>query len=159
MKDMPMLFNEPKLYVAVVDDDADDCDFIDMALNRCDKSVEAKVFNKGPDLLEHLDQLCVRFGSHWDELAAHLPLCITLDLHMPNMNGKQVLEQLKAHAQLKAVPVVVLTDSRDEEDMQELQQLGADAYVVKPGSYPELLSKVAEIVKHWKEQRTLTKTA
>ena len=61
-----------------------------------------------------------------------------LDIKLPRMNGIEVLTQLKSDETTKSIPVVMLTSSREERDVQECYHLGANAYVVKPVDFNEL---------------------
>jgi CheY-like chemotaxis protein len=80
------------------------------------------------------------------------PAVVLLDLKMPKVDGMEVLRQLKSDPQLRLIPVVILTSSREEQDVTSCYQLGANAYVVKPAKFHEF----AEMVKHLAAFWTLT---
>ena len=70
---------------------------------------------------------------------------ILLDLKMPRLDGIQVLRQLKADEQMRFIPVVILTSSRESRDLEECYRLGVNAYVVKPVRFAEFVEAVKEI--------------
>ena len=67
-----------------------------------------------------------------------------LDLKMPRLDGVQVLRQIKADAQLRLIPMVVLTSSRESQDLEACYQLGVNAYVVKPVRFIEFVKAVKQ---------------
>jgi CheY-like chemotaxis protein len=95
------------------------------------------------DGLEALDCLCRR-GDFESRAGGH-PEFVLLDLKMPRLDGLEVLRQIKSDAQLKHIPVVMFTSSREAADVIRSYQLGANAYVVKPVDFQEF-SAVLELV-------------
>ena len=77
------------------------------------------------------------------------PAVLLLDLKMPKVDGMEVLRQVKADPNLKAVPVVVLTSSKEERDVVESYNLGVNAYVVKPVDFHEFIDAVKELGLFW----------
>lgn len=77
------------------------------------------------------------------------PVAILLDLKMPKMDGIQVLKQIKSDKQLRSIPIVILTSSRETRDLDECYKLGANAYVVKPVHFTEFMEAVKEIGVFW----------
>ncbi|WP_242892954.1 response regulator [Actinomadura litoris] len=90
---------------------------------------------------EALDFL-FRRGPHGD---APRPDLILLDLNLPKRDGRQILEEIKSHADLSAIPVVVLTTSAAEEDILRSYALHANAYVTKPVDFDQFISAVRQI--------------
>jgi CheY-like chemotaxis protein len=78
-----------------------------------------------------------------------IPVVILLDLKMPRMDGVQVLSQLKADEQLRLIPVVMLTSSRESQDLEACYRLGANAYVVKPVRFIEFVDAVKQAGLFW----------
>ena len=68
-----------------------------------------------------------------------------LDLRLPKVDGKEVLRQIKADDRLKAIPVVVLTSSREDRDINECYNLGANSFVVKPVEFDNFAETVARL--------------
>jgi CheY-like chemotaxis protein len=77
------------------------------------------------------------------------PAVILLDIKMPRMNGLEVLRQIKADPQLKQLPVVMLTSSREEPDLAESYELGVNAYVVKPVVFQQFVEAIRNIEVFW----------
>ncbi len=77
------------------------------------------------------------------------PAVVLLDIKMPKVNGLEVLRQIKSDERLKTIPVVVLTSSREEQDMVESYRLGGNAYVVKPVDFSQFVNAVKEVGAFW----------
>jgi len=88
-------------------------------------------------------------GEWIDKLNQPMPDLILLDLKMPNMNGKQVLKEVKGDKELKSIPIIMLTSSGLESDMKECYDLGANSYIVKPVTYSDFIKTVKEIPEYW----------
>ena len=81
--------------------------------------------------------------------AGENPAVILLDLKLPKLDGLEVLERVRADADLRTIPVVMLTLSREERDLVRSYDLGVNAYVVKPVDFKELVAAVKEIGLFW----------
>jgi CheY-like chemotaxis protein len=77
------------------------------------------------------------------------PLVILLDLKLPKVGGLEVLEQLKSHADLRHLPVVVLTSSAESRDVKSAYDLGVNSYIVKPVSFEKFLDVATQIEVYW----------
>jgi CheY-like chemotaxis protein len=77
------------------------------------------------------------------------PAVVLLDLKMPKVDGLEALRQIRADPELKTLPVVILTSSREEADLVRGYQLGANAYVVKPVDFDEFISAVSQLGVFW----------
>jgi CheY-like chemotaxis protein len=77
------------------------------------------------------------------------PAVVLLDLKMPKVDGLEVLRQIKADPSLRMIPVVVLTSSREEQDIVESYQLGVNAYMVKPVDFHEFVDAIRELGLFW----------
>ncbi len=77
------------------------------------------------------------------------PAVVLLDLKMPKVDGLEVLRQMKSDPQLKLIPVVVMTSSREEQDISKSYQLGVNAYVVKPLDFHEFTDAVEQVGAFW----------
>jgi two-component system, response regulator len=77
------------------------------------------------------------------------PVVVLLDLKMPKVDGIEVLRQIKSDPQLKVIPVVVMTSSREERDLLATYELGANAYVVKPVNFDEFADAVKQVGAFW----------
>lgn len=77
------------------------------------------------------------------------PAVVLLDLKMPKVDGLEVLRAIKADPDLKSIPVVILTSSREERDLVESYRLGVNAFVVKPVAFAEFAAAVKELGLFW----------
>jgi CheY-like chemotaxis protein len=81
--------------------------------------------------------------------AAGDPAVILLDLKMPRVDGIEVLRQLKTDPRFRFIPVVVMTSSREDQDLAKCYALGVNAYVVKPLSFPEFVEAIKMLGAFW----------
>jgi len=77
------------------------------------------------------------------------PVLVLLDLKMPKVDGMEVLRQIKADPQLKRIPVVMMTSSREERDLVRSYDLGVNAYVVKPVKFLDFVESVKQLGVFW----------
>lgn len=77
------------------------------------------------------------------------PVVVLLDLKMPRVDGMEVLRRMKGDPDLKRVPVVIMTSSREEKDLLDSYELGVNAYVVKPVNFPEFVEAVKQVGRFW----------
>jgi CheY-like chemotaxis protein len=99
------------------------------------------------DGAEALDYLFQR-GAHADR-SGGLPAVVLLDLKLPKIDGLTVLKTLKGDAQLRSIPVVVLTSSREDRDLVESYSLGVNAYVVKPVEFHNFIGAISQLGSFW----------
>jgi CheY-like chemotaxis protein len=77
------------------------------------------------------------------------PRVILLDLKLPKIDGLEVLRRVKSDPRTQAIPVVVLTSSKEQPDVQECYRLGVNSYIVKPVNFESFASAVAELGMYW----------
>ncbi len=77
------------------------------------------------------------------------PTLILLDLKLPKVDGLEVLRQLKTHAALRTIPVVVLTTSNEDTDIQKAYLLGANSYIVKPVDFDKFMDVAVQVELYW----------
>jgi CheY-like chemotaxis protein len=77
------------------------------------------------------------------------PAVVLLDLKMPRLDGMEVLREMKGHPELRMIPVVVMTSSREEGDLLQTYSLGVNAYVVKPVKFPAFVEAVKQVGSFW----------
>lgn len=99
------------------------------------------------DGAEALDYLFGRGVHHARSREA--PAVVLLDLKMPKITGLEVLQQMKSHPALNTIPVVVMTSSREEQDLLNSYKLGVNAYVVKPLRFPEFVEAIRQLGVFW----------
>jgi len=81
--------------------------------------------------------------------AANQPKVILLDIKMPKVDGIEVLRQLKSHDICKTIPVVIMTSSKEEQDLIRSYELGVNSYVVKPVDFEGFAKAVSELGMYW----------
>ncbi len=96
---------------------------------------------------EVLDYLYAR--GNFAERNTGNPGLILLDLKMPKLDGLEVLRVIKADAQLKTIPVIMLTSSREEQDLVESYHLGVNAYMVKPVDFNQFIDGIKSVGAFW----------
>jgi CheY-like chemotaxis protein len=99
------------------------------------------------DGVEALDYL-YRRGAFAAREAGN-PAVVLLDLKMPRVDGLEVLRQVKGDPELRTIPVVIMTSSREERDLVESYRLGVNAYVVKPVDFEQFVAAVKEVGMFW----------
>ena len=87
-------------------------------------------------------------GPFANRLPGH-PALVLLDLKLPKVDGLQVLEEIKSNPQFRAIPVIMLTSSREESDLVRSYNLGVNAYVVKPVDFHQFMEAVRKIGAFW----------
>lgn len=88
------------------------------------------------------------FIKKW-ETGVQIPIVILLDLNLPKLNGLEVLEELKAHPKFNSIPVVVLTTSSDNKDIERAYKLGANSYIIKPVNFDKFVDVASQIELYW----------
>ncbi len=133
--------------VLVADDDPDDRLLIADAFEQANLPSDLQFVEDGEEVLDYLHQR----GSHADPRRSPRPGLILLDLNMPRKDGREALAEVKAHADLRRIPVVVLTTSNADEDVLRSYELGVSGFIRKPASFEGLLEIVEALGKYWIE--------
>lgn len=130
--------------ILLVEDSLNDIELTLAALKRNNVINEVVVARHGGEALDFLH----RRGS-FQNRNADQPVVVFLDLKMPKVDGLEVLRQMKGDEQLKTIPVVVLTSSREEADLVRSYQLGVNAYVVKPVGFEKFTDAIRQLGVFW----------
>jgi chemotaxis family two-component system response regulator Rcp1 len=138
----------PEFHILLVEDSRADALIIGRALAEGNVPHRLTVLGDGRRALEHLARLADPDAEPDDGLQPDL---ILLDLNLPGLDGCQVLSQIKSHPILRAIPVVVLTTSRNEEDVYQTYQAGANSFIQKPSEYPSYRTLIATLRTYWHE--------
>ncbi|MGD0755546.1 MAG: response regulator [Bacteroidales bacterium] len=99
------------------------------------------------DGVETMDYL--RSEGNYKQRKPGNPAVLLLDIKMPRMDGLEVLKAIRSDARLKTLPVVILTSSREEQDLIKSYELGVNAYVVKPVDFKEFIEAVKQLGVFW----------
>jgi len=136
--------------ILLVEDNLKDIELTLAALKQHNFANEVVVARDGSEALDYM----FRRGQ-FENRPKMDPLVILLDLKMPKVDGLEVLRQMKSDENLKIVPVVMLTSSREEADLVRSYRLGVNAYVVKPVGFQEFVNAIKEIGMFWAIINTL----
>ncbi len=130
--------------ILMVEDDPKDVELTMTALEGYNLANEVIVTRDGEEALDYL----YRRGKYSTRSSDHSAV-ILLDLKLPKVDGLEVLRQVKSDDNLKMIPVVVLTSSREEKDLVSSYKLGVNAYVVKPVDFHEFVNAIKELGVFW----------
>ena len=130
--------------ILLVEDNPKDVELTLVALDKSQLANEVVVVRDGADALDYL-----KGRGAYEQRPQGNPAVVLLDLKLPKVDGLQVLEQIKGDPHLQSVPVVILTSSREENDLLRGYKLGVNAYVVKPVSFQEFVEAIRELGVFW----------
>jgi len=120
---------------------------LDLTLDALEEHALANAVDVARDGVEALDYL-YRRGKYAGRDSEY-PAVILLDIKMPRLNGLEVLRQMKSDTLLKLLPVVMLTSSREEPDLEACYKLGVNAYVVKPVDFQQFVGAIKQVGVFW----------
>jgi CheY-like chemotaxis protein len=134
--------------ILLADDDEDDRELTRDALEDPRLADEMRFVVDGQDLIDYL-----RRQGRYSKTAADSPRpgIILLDLNMPRKDGREALAEIKSDESLREIPVVVLTTSKDEGDVQRTYALGANSFITKPVTHSGLIDVMRSLTKYWLE--------
>jgi chemotaxis family two-component system response regulator Rcp1 len=138
---------KPVHAILLVEDNAADIKITQRALRESAVPVELLVVRDGQEALDYLlrqGRFAAEAGHGW-----RCPDLILLDLNLPRLTGREVLERIRATPTLRTVPVVVLTTSHREEDVQEMYAAGANTYIEKPQDFARFVQVLQTIQRYW----------
>jgi two-component system, response regulator len=131
-----------KPYILLVEDNPDDIDLTIRAFERNRIANEVVVVRDGA-------QACDFLFSEARTDTRGLPALILLDLNLPKVSGLEVLQQVRANATTQLLPTVILTSSKQEEDLIRGYRLGVNSYVRKPVDFNEFVEAVRQVGLYW----------
>lgn len=131
--------------ILLVEDNPDD---VELTLHALRKEKLGNHIHVARDGEEALDFLFCR-GSYAQRRFDHPPRVVLLDLKLPKVDGLQVLRELKDNPRTKAIPVVILTSSREEKDMVNGYKLGVNSYIQKPVDFDKFRETVKQLGLFW----------
>jgi two-component system, response regulator len=130
--------------ILLVEDNPNDVELTLRALKKHNLANQVHVARDGQEALDFLFDANPGSGIKCNRLKV-----ILLDLKLPKVSGLEVLKTLKSDARCKTVPVVVLTSSQEDQDIQECYKLGVNSYVVKPVEFEAFAKTVADLGLYW----------
>jgi two-component system response regulator len=131
--------------ILLVEDNPDDVDLTLRALKKNNIINEIVVVNDGAQALDFL--FCK--GAYASRDPSRMPAVILLDLKLPKIDGLEVLRRIRADERTKRLPVVILTSSRQEEDLLQSYSLGANSYIRKPVDFHQFSDAVQQLGLYW----------
>ena len=134
-----------EIEVLLVEDNPHDVELTLRALKKRNLANKVCVVNDGAEALDYIFAKGIYAERNMDDT----PKVILLDLKLPKVDGLEVLRQVKSDERTKTIPVVVLTSSREEQDMIESYKLGVNSYIVKPVDFDKFLDAVGELGLYW----------
>ena len=135
------------LTILMADDDEDDCLLAQEALIESRLANNLHIVCDGEQLMDYL----YRRDKYRDIDLSPRPGLILLDLNMPKKDGREALKQIKADANLRQIPIVILTTSKADEDIYRSYDLGANSFITKPVTFSGLVEVMKTIGKYWFE--------
>jgi CheY-like chemotaxis protein len=139
--------NKKPITILMADDDADDCDMTRDAFAESHLANDLRFVGDGVELLDYLK----RRGKYQNPETSPAPGVILLDLNMPKKDGREALAEIKNDPELQSIPVIILTTSKEEEDIHRTYKLHANSYITKPVTFQSLVQVVAALGKYWLE--------
>jgi CheY-like chemotaxis protein len=130
--------------ILLAEDNPNDVELTLTALHSLNLANEIIVVNDGAQVLDFLHR-----RSAFSSRPAAAPAVVILDLKMPRVDGLEALRQIRADPNLSMLPIVILTSSREENDLVRGYQLGANAYVVKPVDFEQFISAISQLGVFW----------
>ena len=131
--------------ILVVEDNPDDVELLLRALKKNNIANDIAITRDGAKALDYI----FGTGKYSDRDVNYVPRIILLDLKLPKLNGLQVLERIRADARTELTPVIILTSSKEEQDLISGYKSGANSYVRKPVDFNEFVDAVRQIGLYW----------
>jgi two-component system response regulator len=131
--------------ILLVEDNPQDLELALRALQKAHVSNRIQVARDGAEALDFI--FCEGPFSH--RQIQNGPKVVLLDLKLPKVDGLEVLQRVKGDARTRAIPIVVLTSSREQQDVVETYRLGVNSYIVKPVNFEGFAKSVQELGMYW----------
>ncbi|HYS19694.1 MAG TPA: response regulator [Gemmatimonadales bacterium] len=131
--------------ILLVEDSPDDVLLVRRAFQKAGIENPIVAVENGDEALAYLNGT----GLYADRQKYPLPTLTLLDLKLPRRSGLEVLAWVRQHSGIKRMPIIVLTSSRDEDDINRAYDLGANSYLVKPVAFDDLLRLVRSLEGYW----------
>lgn len=131
--------------ILMVEDNPDDEKLTLLALRKNNIANEIVVVRNGVDALDYL----FAAGRYAGRDRSQIPAVMLLDIHLPKIDGLEVLRRVREDEQLRRLPVVMLTSSKEEKDIVDSYNLGANSYVRKPVDFDEFSDAVRQLGLYW----------
>jgi two-component system response regulator len=131
--------------ILLVEDNEHDAELALRALRKNNLANTIVHVKDGPEAIDYI--FCQ--GVYADRNKSDKPKIILLDLKLPKLTGLEVLKIVKEHPDTKKIPVIMLTSSKEEPDIESAYQLGANSYIVKPVDFQDFISAMNNVGYYW----------
>ena len=131
--------------ILLVEDNSDDEELALLAFEKSRIANEVVVARDGVEALDYL----FGTGAYAGRDVSNLPQVVLLDLKLPKVSGVEVLQRLRSDNRTRRIPVVILTSSKEEQDVIEGYDLGANSYVRKPVNFNEFIESIQNLQVYW----------
>jgi CheY-like chemotaxis protein len=131
--------------ILLIEDNPSDIELTKRALKRGHIASEIIVAEDGEEALDYL----FGTGRHAGHDPPELPAIVLLDLKLPKISGLEVLRRIRAHVRTRRLPVIILTTSREDEDLGACYDHGANSYVVKPVDFSRFQRAIEQLGSYW----------
>lgn len=131
--------------ILLVEDNPDDLDMTLRALRKANLTNHIQIARDGAEALEFI--FCE--GAHAGRKIESVPKLILLDLKLPKVDGFEVLRRVKRDARTRTIPIVILTSSKEQQDVVESYDLGVNSYIVKPVNFEGFAAAVGNLGMYW----------
>jgi two-component system response regulator len=137
--------NLNEVEILLVEDNMTDAELIIRALRKVNLSNNLVHVKDGAEALDFI----FASGVYGDRQISNVPRVILLDIKMPKVDGIEVLRQVRSNPDTKLIPIVIMTSSKEEQDIVESYKLGANSFVVKPVNFNDFAKAVSELGMYW----------
>lgn len=134
-----------EIEILLVEDNLSDAELTIRALKKKNLANRLIHLTNGAEALDFL----FGKGKYSDRNVSNLPKVVLLDLKMPKIDGLEVLEKIRADQRTKTIPVVILTSSKEDPDIEASYALGANSYIVKPVEFDNFVKAVSDLGLYW----------
>ena len=131
--------------IVIVEDDPNDAELIARVLKKHNMTNCLTLLKDGAEALDFL----FREGAYQHRKGSNPPRVVLLDLKLPKLNGIEVLRKVKSDERTKTIPIVILTSSREDQDLKAAYSLGVNSFVTKPIKFDEFAKVVSELGLYW----------
>jgi len=133
--------------ILLVEDNPDDIKLTQRAFNKSkiEEKINIEVARNGDEALDFL----FGEGAYIYRNTRNMPALILLDLNLPRINGFQILERIRADKRTKLIPVIILTSSKEEEDIKKAYALGANSFIRKPVDFKKFSNAAQQLGLYW----------
>src|SRR5438876_5266817 len=137
--------NSKPSVIVMAEDDLDDRLLVKDALAETNWEADLRFVDNGEEMMDYLSHT----GKYADASSAPRPSLILLDLNMPRKDGREVLREMKNRSDLKRIPVVILTTSKADTDIEKMYELGANSFISKPIEFEALVKLMRLLSEYW----------